>query len=102
MEWNQTKQSCNGEAETFNQEAAHQAAKNAGNGWRVPDGAELETLLTNMCNGPKINTIAFPSTEASDYGEGAKFWTSSEALPGMFYYFDFTNGWADIHSAGYI
>lgn len=70
-------------------------------GWRVPTGRQLETLLIDTCDGPKIDTRAFPATEASDYGEGAKFRTSTEALPGMFYYFDFANGWADMHSAGY-
>lgn len=101
MAWDGAKNTCIGQPETFNQETAKEAANAAGQGWRVPKGEEMETLLVHKCDGPKIDIRAFPSTEASDFGEGAKFWTSTEAMPGMFYYFDFANGWADMHSAGY-
>lgn len=100
MVWNQPG-TCEGEPQTFNQQTAKTAAADAGAGWRVPTGEELETLLVETCDGPKIDVRAFPNIEASDYGEGAKFWTSTEGFPGMFYYFDFANGWADMHSAGY-
>ncbi|MGU3575413.1 DUF1566 domain-containing protein [Brucellaceae bacterium C25G] len=101
MKWDETKESCIGQPQSFNQKTALEEAQINGKEWRVPSGEELETLLVDTCAGPKINTRIFPSTEASDYGEGAKFWTSTEAMPGMFYYFDFTNGWVDMHSAGY-
>jgi hypothetical protein len=101
MTWNKDKKTCLGEPEALHLDAAKIAATTAGSGWRVPTGKELETLLVRMCNGQKIDTAAFPATEASDYGEGANFWTSTEAMPGMYYYFDFTNGWVDMHSAGY-
>lgn len=95
------KQSCAEQPESFNQQTAKEAAAVAGQGGRVPTGEELETLFVSTCDGPKINTVAFPSTKASNFGEGAKFWTSTETMPGMFYYFDFANGWVDMHSAGY-
>jgi hypothetical protein len=101
MDWDAAKKTCAGQPKSLNQQTAKEAAAVAGQGWRVPTGEELETLLVSTCDGPKINTVAFPSTESSDFGEGAKFWTSTEAMPGMFYYFDFANGWADMHSAGY-
>ncbi|MBD8890131.1 DUF1566 domain-containing protein [Labrenzia suaedae] len=101
MSWSADKQDCAGEPAWLDQEAAHKAASEAGAGWRVPTGAELDTLLLDTCDGPKIDTAAFPAISRSDFGEGAKFWTSSEALPGMFYFFEFMNGYADMHSAGY-
>lgn len=101
MRWDQAQRRCTGTPDTFNQESAGKAALSAGAGWRVPTGEEMQTLLLDTCAGPKIDTRAFPSTEAANLGEGAKFWTSTEALPGMYYFFDFTNGWADMHSAGY-
>ncbi|GEO84699.1 hypothetical protein GCM10007920_04640 [Ciceribacter naphthalenivorans] len=101
MEWNTDKKRCTGEPDGLNQEAAQKAAQNAGEGWRVPTGEELETLLLDTCEGLKIDNSAFPDIKSSDYGEGANFWTSTEAMPGMFYFFDFANGYADMHSAGY-
>lgn len=101
MVWDPAKNTCAGQSESLNQQTAKEAAAVAGQGWRVPTGEELETLLVSTCDGPRINTVAFPSTETSNFGEGAKFWTSTEAMPGLFYYFDFSNGWVDMHSAGY-
>lgn len=101
MSWSADQQDCAGDPASLSLEAAQRAAKEAGAGWRVPGGAELDTLLLDTCDGPKIDTSAFPGISRSDFGEGAKFWTSSEALPGMFYFFEFMNGYADMHSAGY-
>ena len=39
--------------------------------------------------------------DAARQGDGALFWTSSEAMPDMFYFFDFTNGFFDMHSQGF-
>ncbi|CAL8475056.1 protein of unknown function [Caballeronia sp. S22] len=55
----------------------------------------------HTCNGPKIDTRAFPGIALSDFGEGANFWTSTAAMPGTFYYFNFTDGSVDFHSAGF-
>lgn len=101
MTWNAGAGDCSGEPEGLSQQAAQDAAASAGNGWRVPTGEELETLLIDTCEGLKIDSRAFPGIGKSDFGEGAKFWTSTEAMPGMFYFFDFANGYADMHSAGY-
>lgn len=101
MSFNAKTGGCDGEPEGLTQETAAAAATKAGPGWRVPTGPELETLVLETCSGPKIDSTFFPNVEASDSGEGAKFWTTTELLPGMFYYFEFLEGYADAHSAGY-
>ncbi|WP_210238804.1 DUF1566 domain-containing protein [Cohaesibacter sp. CAU 1516] len=101
MRWDANGKTCIGEVQVLGLNAALDFTKQEGNGWRVPSGQELETLLVNSCDHPGVDAIAFPSIEASDFGEGAKFWTSTEAIPGMFYYFDFTNGFVDMHSQGF-
>ena len=101
MQWDAEMQKCSGEARGLGLNEALDYASKTGEGWRVPTGPELETLLAQTCEGPKIDTVAFPSIAASDFGEGATFWTSTEAMPDMFYFFDFTNGYADIHSQGF-
>lgn len=73
MDWDAARKYCAGQPEPFNQQTAKKAAEVAGQGWRVPAGEELETLLVSICTGRKINTVAFPSTEVSDFGEGTKF-----------------------------
>ncbi len=101
MRWDANGKTCIGEVQNLGLNAALDFTKQEGNGWRVPSGQELETLLVNSCDHPGVDAIAFPSIDASDFGEGAKFWTSTEAIPGMFYYFDFTNGFVDMHSQGF-
>lgn len=101
MTWNNITAQCTGQPDLMTQADAVAAAKAKGSGWRVPSGEELETLFIETCDGSKIDAKAFPNIAASDFGEGAKFWTTSEAMPGMFYYFNFTHNYADMHSSGY-
>lgn len=101
MQWDKAHTTCSGAAETYNLDAAKAAARAAGPGWRVPRAEDLETIMIGMCDGPQVDRRAFPAIEASDFGEGATFWTTSEAMSGMFYYFDFVNGLVDMHSPGY-
>ncbi|WP_238284842.1 DUF1566 domain-containing protein [Caballeronia novacaledonica] len=99
--WSKDGQQCTGRPTGLSQNEARQAAQRAGPGWRIPTGRELGTLRMHTCNGPKIDTRAFPGIALSDFGEGANFWTSTAAMPGTFYYFNFTDGSVDFHSAGF-
>lgn len=101
MGWDAETRSCSGEVRGLVLNEALDYARQEGDGWRVPTGEELETLIVETCEGPKIDAVAFPDIAASDFGEGAAFWTSTEAIPDMFYFFDFTNGFFDMHSGGY-
>ncbi|PTW60881.1 uncharacterized protein DUF1566 [Breoghania corrubedonensis] len=101
MRWNAEKQNCSGEVLGLGLNEALEYAKKQGNGWRVPTGEELSTLFVEKCEGPWIDTTVFPDVAASDFGEGAAFWTSTEAIPDTFYFFDFTNGYVDMHSRGF-
>ncbi len=48
-----------------------------GNGfWRLPSKKELEMILCNECDPPKINEIIFPSTAKEPYWTGQKNWIS--------------------------
>lgn len=100
MQWDAGANHCTGEPYAVSLGEAHDHAKGQGNGWRIPTGPELESLLRDTCAGPKIDG-AFPDIAASDFGEGATVWTSTEAIPNMFYFFDFTTGYADMHSQGF-
>ena len=64
--------SCTGTAATYNWTNALQTAKNMGNGWRVPNIKELDSLIEQAC-GKAINETYFPNTENSPY------WSSSPA-----------------------
>jgi hypothetical protein len=100
-EWDARANRCIGRPVGLSQNEAHRAARAAGAGWRVPSGGELQTLRLDACKGPKIDSRAFPDIALSDFGEGANFWTSSAAMPGTFYFFDFIDGSVDFHSAGF-
>lgn len=101
MQWEAAAQTCTGEARDLSLNEAIDDAASKGGGWRVPTGHELETLILDTCDGPRIDTVAFPNIAATDFGDGALFWTLTEAMPDMFYYFDFTSGFVDMHSRGF-
>lgn len=48
-----------------------QTIANMGNGWRVPNIKELDSLIEQACYSPSINETYFPNTVSSYY------WTSS-------------------------
>lgn len=60
-------QSCTGTATRHTWREALMMAKQAGNGWRVPNIKELQSLLDRSCFHPAINTIFFPNTQSSNY-----------------------------------
>ncbi|MEI2387550.1 DUF1566 domain-containing protein [Breoghania sp. JC706] len=102
MRWAPQEKRCLGDPLGLGLNEALEYARKEGNGWRVPTGEELGTLLVDTCEGPKIDSTVFPDVAASDFGEGAAFWTSTEAMvPNAFYFFDFTNGYVDMHSQGF-
>jgi hypothetical protein len=102
MVWSDAGRGCTGTPLGLTNEEAMKAALKSENGWRVPTAQELDSLFMDSCDGPKIDQVAFPNIAASDLGEGAEFWTSTQVLPpNMYYYFNLTEGYADMHSSGY-
>jgi hypothetical protein len=102
MEWDQHNERCTGKPSGLSHDDAQKAARRAGRGWRLPTAEELGSLRRKTCVGPKIDMKVFPATAASDFGEGANFWTdTAAAIPGTSYYVNFTDGSYDFHSAGF-
>lgn len=65
-----------------------QTVKNMGNGWRVPNIKELDSLIEQACYSPSINEVIFPNTPSGGY------WSSSPAANDGHYVWvvDFTYG----------
>lgn len=102
MVWQQNGNDCSGTPLGLSNQEAMEEALKSGKGWRVPTAQELDTLFLDSCDGPKIDQVAFPNIAASDKGADAEFWTSTQVLPpNMYYYFNVTKGYADMHSSGY-
>ena len=70
LTWSDTSCTTTGNAITYNWANALQAAKNMGNGWRVPNIKELQSVVEEACAAPAINEFHFPGT-------GGDYWTSS-------------------------
>ena len=66
--WNGS--TCAGSAGVYTWQSALQAARDLGNGWRVPNFKELQSLVEEACYSPAINETLFPAT-------GSYYWTSS-------------------------
>ena len=62
---------CAGSAGVYTWQSALQAARDLGNGWRVPNFKELQSLVEEACYSPAINETLFPATTSNWY------WTSS-------------------------
>ena len=102
MHWSNEEKTCLGEPWGGGLEQAQLEATSQGNGWRVPSAEEFDNIFMDSCSGPKIDTVVFPGIEASDFGDGAEFWTVTPfSVPGMYYYFNVTHGYVDAHSAGF-
>lgn len=100
--WNSRMSQCDGEVSGLTQKQALVAARRAGSEWHVPSAAELASLRLNTCEGPKIDTHAFPNVSSSDRGEGMNFWSSTSAISSdTFYYLNFADGSFDFHSGGF-
>lgn len=67
--WNGT--TCTGTATRHTWQQALTVAKNLGNGYRLPNIKELQSLVETKCYSPSINTNIFPNTQQSIY------WSSS-------------------------
>ena len=63
---------CAGSAGVYTWQSALQAARDLGNGWRVPNFKELQSLVEEACYSPAINETLFPATATGSY-----YWTSS-------------------------
>ena len=92
---------CTGEKAFVNLDHAMLLAKAEGNGWHVPSGPELESLIDVTCGSPVVDTSVFPDIEPDDEG-AANYWTTNEVgAANLIYYFDFMTGRADGHSRGF-
>lgn len=58
---------CTGTANSYNWVNALQTAKNIGDGWRLPNVKELDSLVEQACYSPAINNSVFPNTVNSAY-----------------------------------
>lgn len=71
---------CDGNAVKLNhlevEVAISQANEQLGGNWRLPTRAELETLICEHCQPPKIDTRYFPGTQSEPYWTGEKNWIS--------------------------
>ena len=63
---------CAGSAGVYTWQSALQAARDLGNGWRVPNSKELQSLVEEACYSPAINETLFPATVVNSY-----YWASS-------------------------
>ncbi len=85
--WNGT--SCTGTAVDYNWKNALQTAQNMGNGWRVPNIKELESLMEYACDS-SINETVFPQTlgqylSSSPVAEDGRFaWIFNFKHSGMY------------------
>jgi hypothetical protein len=92
---------CAGEKAFVNLDRAVLLAKAEGNGWHVPSGPELESLVDVTCGSPVVDVSVFPDIEPDDEGT-ANYWTTNEVgAANLIYYFDFMTGRADGHSRGF-
>ena len=75
--------------------------KESGQGWRVPSGPELESIVERSCGQPVVDQAVFPDIRPNDEG-AAEFWTTNPVgVAELFYYFDFMTGLADGHNRGF-
>jgi hypothetical protein len=92
---------CAGEKAFVSLDQALRLAKAEGDGWHVPSGPELESLIDVSCGSPVVDTSVFPDIGADDEGT-AKYWTTNKVgAANLVYYFDFMTGRADGHSRGF-
>ena len=74
--WDYDTNTCTGETVRLNQEelliAIRQAEQQLGGNWRLPTRNELETLICDACDPPKIREKYFPNIEREAYWTGTK------------------------------
>jgi hypothetical protein len=92
---------CAGEKAFVNLDQALRSAKAEGDGWHVPAGPELESLIDVSCGNPVVDVSVFPDIRPDDDGS-AEYWTTNEVgAANLVYFFDFMTGRADGHSRGF-
>jgi hypothetical protein len=92
---------CSGERRSLNWIDAMSAAAAAGPGWRVPNVAELASLLDASCGTPAVDTKIFPDISGNEEDENAYWTTSKVGVANLMYFVDFSNGDVDGHSKGF-
>ena len=74
--WNMHEQTCIGEIVKLNHEeiaiAIEQATEQLGGNWRLPTLDELQSLVCEMCEPPKIKQKYFPNVSPEAYWSGKK------------------------------
>ena len=74
--WNMQEQTCIGEIVKLNHEeiaiAIEQATEQLGGNWRLPTLDELQSLVCEMCEPPKIKQKYFPNVSPEAYWSGKK------------------------------
>jgi hypothetical protein len=86
---------CTGFGDRYTWQQALQAAHDLGNGWRLPNIKELQSLVEEACYSPPINERLFPGTIFSYY------WTSTPpAFAGNYAYVIYF-GYADAYDVSY-
>jgi hypothetical protein len=92
---------CAGAKAFVNFDQALRSAKAEGDGWHVPSGPELESLIDISCGNPVVDVSVFPDIRPDIEG-AAEYWTTNEVgAANLIYYFDFMTGRADGHSRGF-
>lgn len=100
LEW-LDRDGCGGKIEGLPLNAAHDLARKAGGGWRLPTADELLTLVVRGCGEPAIDRDIFPDVPLDPGGEGSLYWTSTPAgMLNMTITVDFRDGTYDMHSPG--
>jgi hypothetical protein len=84
--WDDT--TCTGTASRQNHQSSLQLAQ-ATTGWRLPTVKELASLVDRGCNGPAIDTVAFPNTPNYTY------WSATPEVR-------YAQAWSVDFAAGYV
>lgn len=95
-EWN-GKDRCVGKIAYLGLDAAMSAAPD---GWRVPSGPELESIVDVDCGSPVVDQSVFPDIRPDEEGH-AKYWTTNAmGTLDLYWNFDFVDGHPDGNSRG--
>ena len=78
----------------------NEAIASAADGWRVPTGPELQSLVDIGCGTPVVDQSIFPDIRPDEEGH-AKYWTTSAyGAANLYWNFDFVDGQPDANSRG--